>query len=145
HVDRLGDPLPDGALLRLGTVGFRVPRIAGVGFRPTGELVVLSQNLTLHLWPAAGSGKAAVITLNEGEAAGGQAALSPDARFAAALLKRELVVWNVSGKLPSQYLSREIKDVHKLCFSPDGAVLAVASEAAQGAGTLHLCNLAEKR
>ncbi len=53
RLDRFGDPLPDGALMRLGTVGFRVPRASGVGFKPTGELVALTATLDMYVWPTA--------------------------------------------------------------------------------------------
>src|SRR6266542_2193049 len=65
RTDLYGDPLPDGALLRLGTVAFRVPRLAGVGFRPSGELVGLTEDLKLYVWPADGSPKPTVTSLTE--------------------------------------------------------------------------------
>src|SRR5262249_53007721 len=90
RVDRFGNPLPDGAVMRLGTVGFRVPRAVGVGFRPSGELVALTETLQIYTWPADGTPNPTIIKLNGPFAAGGRAALSPDARFAAAQVGRRL-------------------------------------------------------
>ena len=97
RVDRFGDPLPDGALMRLGTVGFRVPGVAGIGFRPTGELVALTENMTLHIWPADGSPKPSVTSVTGKKQGYGRLALSADARFVAAHTDRGIVVWEVSG------------------------------------------------
>src|SRR5262249_7689337 len=143
RVDRFGDPLPDGAIMRLGTLGFRVPDVAGIGFRPTGELVALTHHMTLHVWSADGNPKAVVTTWNGPGPSGGGAALSPDARFSAARLDRRLIVWDMSGKQPSEHSSREIKDLFRVAFSPDGNWLAV-QDGWQGVGSLHLCNLREK-
>src|SRR5438034_11615896 len=65
RVDRFGDPLPEGAVMRLGTIRFRVPGLAGVGFRPSGELVAIASDLTLHTWPADGSPMPSVTRLSD--------------------------------------------------------------------------------
>src|SRR5437764_907898 len=79
RVDRFGDPLPEGALMRLGTVGLRVPGVAGVGFRPSGELVALSSDLRLHVWPTDGKSKPEVINITEKPEFSDREALAPDA------------------------------------------------------------------
>ena len=68
-LDRHGDPLPEKAVLRLGTVQYRVPNLAGVGFKKTGELVALTQKLELHTFPA--DGGAAKVRVLPGLKAGG--------------------------------------------------------------------------
>ncbi|MFL5340624.1 MAG: WD40 repeat domain-containing protein [Gemmataceae bacterium] len=143
RTDLFGDPLPDGALLRLGTVGFRVPRLGGIGFRPSGELVAITENLNLVVWPADGSPKATVTRLAAATAYGKTAVISANGRFAATGLQNRVVVWDVSGDRSVEYLSRETKNVLRLCFSADGASLVV-QDVWQGTSRLRLCKLAAK-
>ncbi len=102
--DRFGDLLPKGAELRLGTIGFRVPNVAGVGFRPMGELVAFTDNLMLYVWPADGTPRPKITPVTGNPKYGWRRALSADARFAAALVERKIVVWDVSGDKPVEYL-----------------------------------------
>jgi RNA polymerase sigma factor (sigma-70 family) len=145
--DLYGDPLPDGAVMRLGTVGFRVPDVAGVGFRPTGELVAFTEDLSLYVWPPDGTPKPRVTPVAGTKEYGWRRALSADSRFAAAFLNstRKLVVWDVSGEKPLEYLSRDAGDVYKVAFSPNGAWLAVNALIPRGEGTLLLCHLPTKK
>ena len=62
-VDRFGDPLPAGAVIRLGTLGFRESNLAAIGFRKTGELVGFGEDVALHIWPADGRPKVATTLL----------------------------------------------------------------------------------
>src|SRR6516225_9612253 len=78
RTDFYGDPLPDGAVARLGTVKFRLPRVESVGFRSTGELVAFTEKLELHVWPADGSPKATVTSLSDGKTYGSYLALAPN-------------------------------------------------------------------
>jgi WD40 repeat protein len=144
RTDLYGDPLPEGAMLRLGTVGYRVPNIGGLGFRPTGELVALTEDLKLYVWPPDGTPKPKVIPLTDKPQYGWRRALSPDARFAATLMEKRIVVWNITGEKPVEYLSREASDIYTLTFSADGAWLAVVVTQPLESATVLLCNLAKK-
>ena len=146
--DLFGDPLPDGAVLRLGTVGFRTPHLRGVGFRKSGELVGVSEDPAITVWPADGSPKGTKTPLTETKQYSWRVALSADGRFAAVLQYRsgkgELVVWDVTGDKPTEYLTREFKDVYQLAFSTNGEWLAV-NESSRGAKeSLQICHLPKK-
>ena len=143
RVDIHGDPLPDGAVLRLGTVGFRVPGVAGVGFRPSGELVALTDQLTLHVWPADGSPNPTVSRMTEKKAPGERPALAPNARYAAEHLEGRLTVWDLSVNPPAEHLSREMSVAYRMCFSANGAWLAVPVNTS-GSERILLCDLAAK-
>jgi RNA polymerase sigma factor (sigma-70 family) len=141
--DLLGDLLPPGAVARLGTVGLRLPNAAGVGFRPTGELVGFSSDLALHVWPADAAAGPRVTAVTGERQYGWRRALSPDARFAAGLLPRRVVVWDVSGARPTEHTSRAVNDVYQMAFSANGAWLAV-NETGGPDGALVLCDLAAR-
>src|SRR5881392_2533998 len=54
RVDRHGDPLPQGALLRLGTVRFRHPdSTSALALSPDGRTVATLGSGTLRVWDAA--------------------------------------------------------------------------------------------
>jgi WD40 repeat protein len=145
-VDRFGDPLPVGAVARLGTLGFRAPNLIGIGFRKTGELVAFGEDLALHVWPADGRPNPTTTLLTGNKQYGWRRALSADARFAAGFVdnERKLVVWDVSGNKPAEYLSRNSKDVYRLAFSPNGEWLAVNDTERGKAENLLLCHLPTK-
>ena len=136
--DLFGDPLPAGAVLRLGTVGFRVPDAAGVGFRKNGQLVAVSEDLRLYEWPADGSATPTVTPLTEDAQYGWRRALSADARFVAVANGHKIAVWDVSGPKPSVYLAHEEGDVSHLALAANGSRLAACD------GNIHLCDLATK-
>ena len=133
--------------MRLGTIGYRVPDVAGVGFRPTGELVAFTEDLSLYVWPADGTSKPKVTLVAGKKQMGPRRALSADGQFAAAFLwtkqERRLVVWDVSGEHSVEYLSRDAGDVYKLAFSPNGSWLVV-NDSPPHNGVLLLCNLSAK-
>jgi WD40 repeat protein len=61
RLDGLGDPLPEGALLRLGTVRFRHPRgIFGIALSPDGTTVATAGSESIRLW-AATTGKSGPV------------------------------------------------------------------------------------
>lgn len=127
-LDLHGDPLPEKALMRLGTVKYRVPNLSGVGFKKTGELVALNEKLELHTFPADGSPKASVTKLQrDPERSYWRLAISADARFVAAHIgeEKKLKVWDISGEKPVEHLTRDMTDAYSIAFSPDGNWLAV--------------------
>jgi RNA polymerase sigma factor (sigma-70 family) len=145
RLDRFGDLLPDGALMRLGTVQFRVPHLVGVGFRPSGELVALTEHMELYVWPADTKLKPTVTSLAGKKPMYGWQAISPNAHFVAATMGiGRLIVWDVSGKEPVEYLTRELNQVEKLWFSADSAWLVIKRDTNQPQPSLLLCNLADK-
>jgi WD40 repeat protein len=129
--------------MRLGTIGYRLPHVAGVAFRPSGELVAFSRDLALHVWSADGSHRPNVIRLAEEGRYSWPAALSADARFAAGMLDRRLVVWNVSVEKPVEHLAREARNIYRMAFAPNGTYLAI-NEARDREGSVLICNLTTK-
>src|SRR6266481_28265 len=90
----MATPLPEGALLRLGTVAYRAWPLAGVGFRANGDLVAITQLFELHTWPADGKSKPTIMRLPV-DARGGRAAIAPNCRYAVTEADRKLIVWDI--------------------------------------------------
>jgi WD40 repeat protein len=66
RIDLSGDPLPEGAVARLGTVRLRHPRpVEAVGFSPDGKLLISAGNYgSIHFWdPASGQQSRPPVTM----------------------------------------------------------------------------------
>lgn len=146
-LDLYGDPLPDKAVMRLGTLKYRLSGIAGMAFRKSGELVAVTEKLELHTFPADGGPKATVTRVTD-ELTDGfpDVALSPDAKFVAAYFhnRKELRVWDVSGAKPEFYHSRSFSAGARVGFSPDSRWLWMCDWREEDGERAALCDLATK-
>ncbi len=131
RADRYGDPLPPGAILRLGTIRLRHGRIVYALPERDAFLSVLQKLNTIHVckWQMS-TGKRlheAEYQLNRG---GAHAAASSDGKMLAASAfddQRESVIrlWDLaSGKVLREIKTNDI-EARVLAFSPDGATIAV--------------------
>lgn len=127
RVDVQGDPLPAGAIARLGTERF-VTRIhpTSLAFTFDGALLAAADYFDAYLWDAA-TGKR-LLHLPNG---GGRVALSPDGGWLAsgnyyAIPSRPMRLWDVRAKQPIPFETRDIPAVFG--FSPDGKTLAISFE-----------------
>jgi len=142
YVDLVGDPLPPGAIARLGTVRFRVEDQGwdnhAVSFMPNGKTIVsASQGNIVQFWDAA-TGK--LLREIHADIPGEVSciygfALSPDGKYFA--VSRYLAhpkdaspravgigIWDVASGKEFRSLKRDANDVGNcLVFSPDGKLL----------------------
>src|SRR5262249_52371908 len=137
------DPLPEGALARLGTVRQRAAG-ALVRLAPDGKTIVtVARGRVVKLYDA-GSGR--LVRQRELPTDISDAAvLSPDGRFLTARgpdFDAPLDVWDVhSGKRLQRLPVPARTGVSRAAFSPDGKLLAVAQYGA-GPDILRLCDVA---
>jgi RNA polymerase sigma factor (sigma-70 family) len=123
--DRLGDPLPEGAIARLGTTRLRHGEIIrDLGFSPEGKTLISADHHGVHVWDAETGKQLRTF----GEIPGGQVQspyFSSDCRLVA------LAPWNggrieiwdaATGRLLRQFACGRFPKVR---FSPDGQTLAV--------------------
>jgi WD40 repeat protein len=148
RLDRFGDPLPEGAVMRLGTTGLRLPGIAGVAFRPNGELVALTAERKLHVWSADFKSKSGVMSLPDDPPFVDNLTLAPDARFAAAYhagrTRQYVVIWDLGGPRPVEHLTYGLPAVYRMTLSAGGKWLAVNSSWPRTEG-VWLCDLMTKK
>jgi RNA polymerase sigma factor (sigma-70 family) len=117
-LDRLGDPLPPGAIMRLGTTRFRQPwGVAGLAFTRDGKQVVSAGGHALRVWEGA-TGKQ--IRLHDATNIMGLA-VAPEGDLIAAAQNNNVQVSDIATGKPkfSQHTPG-----FAVAISPDGRVLA---------------------
>src|SRR6516225_9816314 len=102
-LDRYGDPLPPGAIARLGTIRWRTSSIDSIHYMPDGRIVSIS-NFEVRLWdPSTGHSKR-LARRNEGGIRGNRIAFSPDRSTMAITDFDSVSFWNTAtDKQESQF------------------------------------------
>ncbi len=139
RTDRYGDPLPPGAVMRLGTVRFRqFPHISHVVYSPDGRLVVTdSREDYLQVWDARDGGK--LRRIDAGVPQTLDFAFSPDGTLIAVVgfglvPERNLVLPQLTfldvatGRLVRRAVWDELSGEHELAYAPDGKTVAIESK-----------------
>jgi WD40 repeat protein len=126
HPDLYGDPLPDGALARMGTERLRHPHALRVVFAADGEtLISAGQDQTVRFWDLA-SGKLKRLQLVPQSQR--VVALSPDGKTLALAGEEHLHLWDIAAAKEVQRIAAgKLTDKKRLLwveFSPDGKTLA---------------------
>ena len=127
RVDALGDPLPKGAITRIGTA--RLANLGGptgLAFSPDGKSLASEDgNGVVHLWEAA-TGKE-IRAMKPPVAGWGPLAFAPDGKTIASAAGRNLVcLWEVeTGRLLRRLEDQD--DNRSICFSHDSRLLAAGA------------------
>jgi WD40 repeat protein len=140
--DRHGDPLPVGALARLGTVRNRAP-IAGFGIEQDGTVVTVGPTAEVRRWHSADDTSDDPIPLPPPPAGAGYPHLSPDGKFVAVSTNEQVIVWETPTDpkaKPKRAAEFALTDARELRFSPDGTRLLVMTGAVR-INTIHVCDV----
>jgi WD40 repeat protein len=127
RIDRYGDPLPPGAIARLGTVRLRHPNdVQGVVFSPEGKrMASWGGDGAVRLWDIA-SGKLLAVLAGH-HALVRSVSFSADGRsILSASGDGTVRIHNLSGKSARSIRFAELGRTGKYALSPDGKWLAVA-------------------
>lgn len=141
--DALGDPLPSGALARLGTLRWRAgSSVVMAAYRPDGKtLVTVGQDFVVQVWDAATGREVQRFDVSGHHTIGGAtgrmvlsannagAALSGDGKTLACSSREGVVrIWDVdSGKEKRQISEVSRSGLNRTALSHDGNMLAFAN------------------
>jgi WD40 repeat protein len=135
RADRHGDPLPSGAVARLGTVRFRAGGwgVSVLGFLADGKTLVSANSEAIQFWEA-GTGKL-LREIRLGKLSGRNFTLSPNGKYVAASGFRYdeekgpdesvIRIWDTASSKEVRSLQRKSDDVDHcaLAFTSDGKFL----------------------
>jgi RNA polymerase sigma factor (sigma-70 family) len=147
RADQPGDPLPAGAVARIGAVRLRhAGTVTGLAFLPGGKLLAsASRDHTARLWDLATGRELRCYTAME-QLANESFTLSADGRLLAAGSQGEVRVWDVAtGELRHELDAGRSGTVWSVAFSADGRLLAAGTGASGTSGRVRLWEAASGR
>jgi WD40 repeat protein len=135
--DRYGDPLPAGAMMRLGTLRTRAP-ITGFGIEKDGTVVTVGPGAEVRRWHNADdkSEEPMRLPLKGRENGSNSPQVSPDGKFVAACSAEKVFVWEAPTdpkSQPKEVAAFEIAGTRLFQFSPDGTKLVVTARSSEPA------------
>jgi WD40 repeat protein len=144
-VDRHGDPLPPGALMRLGTLRNRAP-ISSFGIEKDGTVVTVGPGADVRRWHPADdkSDDPIPLPLKGPATTNNYPQVSSDGKYVAACSAEKVFVWETptAKDKVKEAAVFEIARPRLFRFSPDGTKLVVATEKFMNpVATIHLCNI----
>jgi WD40 repeat protein len=123
--DRFGDPLPDGALARLGSVRLRHADLSDFTVLPDGQTAVtVGQDGVVRTWDLT-TGREARAAPLQGARRDGPITVSADGKIATAATAGKITVWDTHSGREVKTLSAPDKGPAFLGLSPDGGTVAV--------------------
>lgn len=127
RVDRFGDPLPQGAIARLGSIRFKHDTLSvkSVAFSPDSKLIASGGgDSTVRVWETNGGKPVAVLRGHEGGVTGVD--FSADGKQIASCARKRLIVWEVGTWRKRIFTNRYYSDELRVRFTKDGKALILS-------------------
>jgi len=130
--DLYGDPLPSGAIARIGSIRLRHAALSDLIYLPDGKTILSAGgDRILRYWDIATGKPMRNVNLQGASGPGTCVTLSPDGKTLVAQDTQALVFWEVAtGKELKKLPIGNQNFVSYMYFSPDGKILAVHSSPA---------------
>jgi WD40 repeat protein len=126
RTDRYGDPLPEGAIARIGTVRWRHARMTLIGYRPDGKTMISVSLDSIRLWDSTTGTKLKEMPLNVETL--DCATLSRDGTILALADSKDILVYDVNTGKRVNTIKVTERWLDCLVVSPDGKALAARTE-----------------
>src|SRR5207245_843841 len=129
RLDTHGDPLPDGAIARLGTVRFR-GQFQGAALSPDGKTLAVSNFQALTLFDVA-TGKTIKTLRNERGIGMASVVFSPDGKMLASTDHGNAIqLWDIASGQPVRQISSpgRVRPGSGIVFSADGRFVTMGSD-----------------
>jgi WD40 repeat protein len=126
-LDLYGDPLPPGAIARIGSIRLRHAGLSDLVYLPDGKTILSAgSDRVLRWWDLATGKPMRTVNLQGDSGPGFCQTLSPDGKTLVAQDGQALVFWECATGKELKKLPLGLNgSVHYLYFSPDGKTLAV--------------------
>lgn len=129
RTDLHGDPLPPGALARLGSVRLRHAGLSDYACLADGKTVLTAgSDRTLRFWDLATGRQTRTLPLQGQTLLGHLLKLSPDGKTLVAKVAEQLMFWDVETGRQIKTLTVSKDTFSYLSFSPDGKTLAAGTD-----------------
>jgi WD40 repeat protein len=126
RTDLYGDPLPKGALARLGSMRFRHAGLSDFVLLDGGKTILTAgSDRVLRFWDSASGKQTRTVELQGQSGPGRIVTLSPDGKILAAHDGGNIFLWAVESGKEIKTLPISKVEIGFLHFSPDGKTLAV--------------------
>jgi WD40 repeat protein len=130
-LDLYGDPLPHGAVARLGSVRLRHSGLKHFSLLPDGKTAVtVGDDQMVRRWDLE-TGRQLRATRLPGEQSYRRVALCPSSSMVAIHDSYQLVIWDAATNRTVRTERDRLQQVDDLAFSPDGSELAVGAQASR--------------
>jgi RNA polymerase sigma factor (sigma-70 family) len=129
RVDLYGDPLPRGAVARLGSMRLRHAGLSDFALVPDGKTILtVGRDRILRSWDMATGKQIRTVKLEGTANLGWGTLLSTEGKIAAALAGDDVLFWKAdTGKLVRTFPAPQVRN-GGVCLSDDGKILALCTQ-----------------
>ncbi|MGH7174185.1 MAG: sigma-70 family RNA polymerase sigma factor [Gemmataceae bacterium] len=127
RTDLYGDPLPEGAIARMGSLRLRHAGQSSFGVLPDSKTILTAGGRAVRFWDIASGRLVRQVKLQGSFAPGRSATPSPDYKILAGACQKKLVFWEIDSGKQIKTLPGLEENWQQMYFSPDSKTLIVGT------------------